>query len=314
MRHSWAVVLAGGDGARLRAMTTTREGQVIPKQYCSLGRSECLIQDAVKRAQGVVSSAHVCTVVAAQHRHWWRSALLSRVADRHVFIQPQNKGTGYGILFALLKLRRIDPDAVVTLLPADHYFRDEVPIVRSMRTAMNLAHQDPQGIYFLGTEPEGPDSELGYILPAERVKEGAVNVTGFCEKPDRRYALELIALGALWNLFILAGGIRALLELFEESYARVTSQMAKALEQEAGGNPRMLEELYQGAVPVDFSKDVLELHSTRLNVVQVPNCGWTDLGTPQRVAATVRNLTASKGFARPVKSQDPLFFDLSAAG
>ena len=75
MANGWAVVMAGGNGARLRTLTTTQGGLVIPKQYCSLGRSECLLQDAVKRAQSIVTPAHVCSVVAAQHRRWWTAAL-----------------------------------------------------------------------------------------------------------------------------------------------------------------------------------------------------------------------------------------------
>ncbi len=166
MRHSadaWAIVLAGGDGARLRALTTTRAGVVVPKQYCSFGHSTCLLQDALTRAHSVVAPAHACAVVAAQHRRWWSTAL-SQVHDTNVFIQPQNKGTGYGILLSLLRLKTINPRAVATLLPADHFFRDEGPITRTLRTAGNLASLNSRAIYLLGADPDGPDSELGYMI------------------------------------------------------------------------------------------------------------------------------------------------------
>jgi mannose-1-phosphate guanylyltransferase len=313
MANAWAVVMAGGDGARLRSLTTTREGVVVPKQYCSFGRSECLLQDAVKRAQSVVSPAHVCSVVAAQHRRWWSTAL-SGSSDANTFVQPQNKGTGYGILLALLRLERINPAAVVTLLPADHYFKDEGPIIRTLRSAANLASENPNNIYLLGTEPEGPGSELGYILPAEAVHRNAVEVVGFTEKPELSYAQELLRLGALWNLFILVGGIGALLELFEESHSRQISEMKAVLDRESLGDADALEDLYGKIAPMDFSKDVLELQATRLQLMGVSRCGWTDLGTPQRVEATVRHLSASAGIARAL-SRIPaaLFFDLSAA-
>ena len=66
-------------------------------------------------------------------------------------------------------------------------------------------------------QPEGPDGELGYILPAGPVqRNGAAEVVGFTEKPEPSYARDLIRLGALWNLFILVGGIGALLESFSK--------------------------------------------------------------------------------------------------
>ena len=315
MRHmasNWAVVLAGGDGARLRTLTTTRDGLVVPKQYCSLGRTECLLQDAVRRAQRVVTPAHVCSVVAAQHRRWWTAAL-SNISAANIFEQPQNKGTGYGILLALLRLARVNPAAIVTLLPADHYFKDEAPVVRTLRSAANLASENPRTIYLLGCEPEGPDSELGYILPAERQYGNASAVVGFTEKPELSYAQELLRLGAVWNLFILVGGLEALLELFEESYSPQIAAMNAALDREGAGDPHALEALYETLEPVDFSRDVLELQGPRLHTLAVPRCGWTDLGTPQRVEATVRNLSARVGIAHALEVPSPLFFDLSGA-
>ena len=314
MRHlanAWGIVLAGGDGARLRTLTTTRDGMVVPKQYCSFGRSACLLQDALTRAHSVVAPAHVCTVVAAQHRRWWSSAL-SQVSDTNIFVQPKNKGTGYGILLALLRLCSINPAAIATLLPADHFFRDEGPITRALRTAGNLARLSPQAIYLLGSEPDGPDSELGYILSAKRPRRKATNVIGFVEKPETNHAKELLTLGALWNLFILIGGVGTLLELFDESYAREVAALRAALDRESAGDTHAVEHHYASIAPMDFSRDVLELQAPRFQVIRVPSCGWTDLGTPQRVEATARDLSARAGIARPYVPHSPLFFDLAA--
>jgi mannose-1-phosphate guanylyltransferase len=312
MANGWAVVMAGGSGARLRTLTTTQDGVVIPKQYCSLGRDECLLQDAVKRAQSIVTPAHVCSVVAAQHRRWWTSALWN-LCDANILVQPENMGTGYGIMLALLRLERISSAAIVTLLPADHYFKDEGPIVRAMRSAANLASQNAGKIYLLGTEPDWADGELGYVLPAEPVLRNAVDVLGFIEKPELHYARELVRLGALWNLFILVGGVGALIELFEETHSRHIAAMREALDRQSAGEVDALKDLYETVATIDFSRDVLELQATRLQVIGVPRCGWTDLGTPKRVEATVRHLSASAGIASPVRAPAPLFFDLSGA-
>jgi mannose-1-phosphate guanylyltransferase len=311
MAETWAVVLAGGEGSRLRKLTTTREGLVIPKQYCSLGRSSCLLQDALTRARTVALPSHVCTVVAAQHRRWWSSALAS-LDESNVYIQPQDRGTGCGVLLALLRLEMRNPGATVILLPADHYFRDEEAVTRALRVARKLVRANPRATFIMGVEPESPDAELGYILPAERFLDKPVGIIGFTEKPSIPYARELLTLGALWNLFTLVGSVGALLELFDEDYPEAVLQMNEALSSEAAGNLESVDKLYKAVKPIDFSRDILEVQATRLQVMRVPHCGWTDLGTPQRVEATVRSVVRSAGVVQGrQRLSAPLFFDLS---
>jgi hypothetical protein len=48
--------------------------------------------------------------------------------------------------------------------------------------------------------------------------------------------------------------------------------------------PRDLREAYEALPSSDFSRDVLEVGIERLSVLAVPSCGWSDLGTPERVA------------------------------
>ena len=46
LQHTWAVVLAAGDGKRLSALTADSEGTPVPKQFCSLNGGESLLQEA----------------------------------------------------------------------------------------------------------------------------------------------------------------------------------------------------------------------------------------------------------------------------
>jgi mannose-1-phosphate guanylyltransferase len=289
--NTWAVVLAGGDGTRLREITTTADGEVIPKQFCSLKGETCLLEDAIKRALSVATLQHVCSVVADQHRRWWSSALKS-VPAQNIFVQPENRGTAHGILIALLQIERRAPQSVVVLLPADHYLTDETTMARSLRTAANLAADNIGLVYLLGAEPDSADPELGYIVPSEYRRDAAAGVVRFAEKPTAEKARELMREGALWNTFILAGTVRALLNLFEGKFVATMKAMRHALElpQSALIGPVAMELLYAGLDSYDFSRDVLERHEQNLQVLRVPNCGWTDLGTPRRVEETIRSL------------------------
>jgi mannose-1-phosphate guanylyltransferase len=298
--NTWAVVLAGGDGSRLREITTTAAGEVIPKQFCSLQRETCLLEDAIKRAQAVALPPHICSVVAEQHRRWWGRALRS-LPSQNIFVQPHNRGTAYGILFALLQIERRAANSVVVLLPADHYLTDEATMARALRTAANLAADNESLVYLLGAEPDHPDQELGYIVPNEQRRDTAAGVLRFAEKPTPDTARELIREGALWNTFIFAGTVRALLNLFEGRFAATITDMRRALDlaQSEPAGPVALGVLYADLESHDFSRDVLERHEQMLQVLRVPSCGWTDLGTPKRVEETVRGLS---GVLSPVAS------------
>ena len=289
--NTWAVVLAGGEGSRLRDITTTATGEVVPKQFCSLQRETCLLEDAIKRAQAVATRQHICSVVAAQHRRWWGSALRTLPAQ-NIFVQPKNRGTAHGILFALLQIERRAPNSVVLLLPADHYLTDESTMARSLRTATNLAADNAGLVYLLGAEPDHPDQELGYIVPSEHRHDAAAAVVRFVEKPTAQNARALIGEGALWNTFILAGSLRGILSLFEGHFVSTMNAMRQAIDlaQNEADGPVALELLYADLESHDFSRDVLEGHDQMLQVLRVPHCGWTDLGTPKRVEETVRSL------------------------
>jgi mannose-1-phosphate guanylyltransferase len=285
MKHrlnTWALVLAGGAGSRLHGMTKNSHGVVVPKQFCSLQGGPSLLQEALQRAAAVAPMQRVCTVVAQQHRQWW-SDMLSYLPEENVVVQPQNRGTAYGVLLPLVRIAERDPDATVVMLPADHYLSDEDVMIESLREAALHASLDRDSIYLLGVQPDEADPELGYILPAIRSSDKPAGVLRFIEKPTLSRAKSLLAQGALWNSFIMAGTARALMQLFDGRYDAAIAAMR-------GANSPALGSLYEGLRDVDFSRDVMQGNESRLRVVTVPNCGWTDLGTPKRIGTTLERI------------------------
>jgi mannose-1-phosphate guanylyltransferase len=283
----WPVVLAGGEGARLRELTTTGSGVTIPKQFCSLNRRECLIELALQRAKRIAAPEHACTIVAAQHRRWWKP-VLNGLAATNIFVQPRNRGTAIGVALALVQLERLDPDAIAILLPSDHYVSDETILTDALEAAGRWVQEDREAICLLGTPPEFPDTELGYIVPVSGAQPAAV-VREFVEKPSMAQARDLIAQGALWNMFIVVGAIQRLLRLLDSNYNFV-APIRSVVHSGIGSLRRLYEEL----PTVDFSRDVLAHGPGALHVVSVPACGWTDLGTPTRVASVVREVASAQ--------------------
>jgi mannose-1-phosphate guanylyltransferase len=290
----WPVVLAAGEGSRLRELTMDADGNSTPKQFCSLHGGPSLLQGAVDRAAAIASSARTCAIVASQHRRWWAKALRGLPAD-NVVVQPANKGTAVGILLPLLDIMQRDPDARIVLLPSDHFVREEHTLAASLRAAGRYASEHPDRILLLGMEPDEADPELGYILPATAHEE-VCRVTRFLEKPVVPVARELIATGGLWNIFIIASTARALLGLFTARYPGIVMKMQEVLR--AGRHTQeisvALRELYERLPTLDFSRHVLEGQESKLDVLRVPHCGWSDLGTPRRVVETLRRLQVER--------------------
>ena len=309
---TWAIVLAGGQGSRLATLTTAANGISVPKQFCSLRGGACLLQDALIRAASVAPVRQICAVVAAQHRRWWH-APLKYLPKHNVVVQPENRGTAFGILLPLLQVLARDPNANVVVLPADHHLENEDTMARSLRHAADLAAADADAIYLLGAEPDEPDSELGYIVPADKNINKPWRVTQFVEKPDAQIARSLLNQGALWNMFILAASGRALLRIFQQSLSAQVESMDSALglNGNEGSDSMPLSALYRDLPTVDFSRDVLERHDSLLRVVPVPHCGWSDLGTPARVAETLRSLP-SEPSEKSIPGESAPYMNLAA--
>jgi len=306
--NAWALVLAAGEGSRLRALTTTASGVHVPKQFCSLLNGPSLVHEALNRAQSIAPNERVCTIVAAQHRRWWESLPAS-----NVIVQPENRGTANGILLAFLHIAERDPSAQIVLLPSDHHVQHEPTLTESLRWALTHLRVRPHEVLLLGIEPEEPDSELGYIVPGDRSRDGTFEVVQFIEKPTRARAHELIDNGALWNAFIVAASVQTLLHLLEGRFPEIVREMREAVRKDLRCplNAIATAELYERLPGLDFSRDVLgNGRDSNLRVLPVPQCGWSDLGTSKRVVQTLRQLRSRP---RPIEASFSMSTHISLA-
>jgi mannose-1-phosphate guanylyltransferase len=292
----WALVLAGGDGTRLRPLTMQPGGAAVPKQFCSLQGGRSLLGDAIQRASQLVDPSRICAVVTQQHSQWWsNSEALQGLPPQNVIVQPSNRGTGIGILFSIMHILGRDPDARIVILPSDHHVRDEAMLSQALQLALRRVEEGRDQPVLLGIEPDAFDGELGYIVPGGPDPAGGQRVARFIEKPAPEAARRLVEDGALWNAFIVAGRVQTLLNLFLPRYAQLVMEMQVLLTRHqrlgspAGGWPALVD-LYSRLPKLDFSADILADQVHRLCVLRVAACGWTDLGTPRRVAQVLERL------------------------
>jgi len=309
--HDWAIVLAAGDGSRLRALTTDVDGRAIPKQFCSLNGNKSLLQGALARAERIAPREQTVVVVAAKHESWWRTQL-KEIPPENVIVQPHNRGTAPGVLLPLVHVLARDASSRVTVLPSDHYVRDESALASSLRRALEGIKSRPADLILLGITPDGPETEYGWIVPASARAGDPVSVRAFVEKPSRSVAQRLLEGGGLWSSFLFVARGDALLARFERCLPRWVGAL-RVFDPNANVT---LERLYAGLDERDFSQEILQRDGVALRVLRVPACGWTDLGTPRRVVECLEGLDqgGSVQGAQPGSERRPdSFLDLRAA-
>lgn len=280
----WAVVLAGGSGNRLKALTTDAAGTVVPKQYCSFFGGPSLLRMTIRRMSRVVDSGRIVVVVSAMHRRWWESELADIPPD-NIIVQPCNRGTACGVLLPLTSILARDPGARIVVSPSDNYVEDEETLVWSLVEAEAHVAAWPRRLVLLGMKPDRPDADYGWITPEPGCPDRFPVVTSFVEKPDARRADELMRSGALWSSFTFVTTGETLMNQFRRSMPWLVDQFSRRLVYAAADRRQhALLSLYDRVPNVDFSRRVLEHLSDGVHVLPVPPCGWTDLGTPQRVS------------------------------
>jgi mannose-1-phosphate guanylyltransferase len=280
-RSRWAILLAGGEGTRLQALTRTPQGNSVPKQFCSFQGGHTLIQVTLERAKRVAPSDHVIPIVAAHHAEWWEGEF-SEFPVENVVVQPENKGTAPGILLPLLTILRRWRRPAVAIFPTDHHVDDEGILRNALERAYDALLPRDERVILLGMRPEGPTADYGWILAGTADSNGLRRVTEVVEKPDESDAARLYRMGGLWNSFILVARGEALLRLYQETQPLLVKLFASTMRHH-GWSLATLRNLYAALPSLDFTRDILVRAENRLRVLPVRGCGWTDLGTPERL-------------------------------
>ena len=285
--QAWAVVLAGGDGTRLRTLTRSIAGEDRPKQFCRLyGAGTLLAQTRSRLARAISPERTLYSVVKAHERFY--AAELADVAPSRVVVQPSNKGTTAAVIYSLLRITSLAGDPIVGFFPTDHHYSQEMRFAASVRRATRVVSSRPDTLILLGASAEYPEAEYGWIEPSERFDfrftKSLLRVNRFWEKPASHVAQALLARGCLWNTFVMIGRASAFLEILKNAVPGMMRVLAAAgRPSDSGFVTANTNEAYAALTPGDFSKQVLAVSTEQLAVLRLGNVGWSDLGTPERV-------------------------------
>jgi mannose-1-phosphate guanylyltransferase len=283
----WGLVLAGGDGARLRALTRELSGDDRPKQFCAVLDRRTLLEATWARMDGVIAPEHRMVVVTRHHEAFY-GPLVERLRPAELVAQPDNRGTAAGILYPMLRLAARAPGATVAVLPSDHHFSDESCFMARVEAAFDAVAVRPDRLVLLGMVPDTAEPEYGWIEPGDLLALGGprdlYRVARFWEKPAARLAEALRRRGCLWNSFVMVGAVETFLAAIActlpalyGALDNVTPAFGTATEADA------VRAVYTALPATDFSRQVLTPGASRLAVMPVAGVTWSDLGSPDRV-------------------------------
>jgi len=291
-RDVWSLILAGGDGTRLGSLTRQITGEARPKQFCPLLDGDTLLDRTRRRVDLLTRFDRQVVVVSRDHARFY-GRLANDLAPGRLVEQPANRGTAPGVLYPLLRIAELGGDVPVAIFPSDHFVDDDVAFVGAVSAAVDAVQERPDLVVLLGIEADTPETEYGWIEFDERPlplpgSEPVFPVLRFREKPTRPVAEALLAHGCLWNSFVMVGRPSGFLDLYRAGapeLLRAFQPILRALG--TPHEPAAAERVYAGLPAVDFSQRVLA-PSGRLGVVRVKGVEWSDLGTVERLAATLR--------------------------
>ena len=181
--HFYACIMAGGSGERFWPLSRAKS----PKQLTKLFGDTTLIEETVKRIEGVVPRANIF-VLTNQVQLAATRAALPMLAPEQVVAEPAKRDTAPAAALAVALVRARDSQGVMAVLSSDALIHDGPCCGRQIGAALARA-RDTKALLTFGIPPTFPSTGFGYLEMGEvvaRGTEGSVfrQVKRFVEKPD----------------------------------------------------------------------------------------------------------------------------------
>ncbi|MBU5488117.1 mannose-1-phosphate guanylyltransferase [Clostridium sp. MSJ-8] len=192
----YGLILAGGKGSRLYPLSRAKE----PKQFLKIINGKSFLVNTLNRVMSLIDKQNLYIVTNKDYEE----RVFEEIKDinkENVFVEPSNKETATCIGLSAVKLLKQDKEAVMIVLPSDHYIEEEKKYIEALKQAVELANRK-RGIITIGIDPTRAETGYGYIQMGERTigDIATYKVERFTEKPNEEVAKEFLLKGNyLWN-------------------------------------------------------------------------------------------------------------------
>jgi mannose-1-phosphate guanylyltransferase len=280
MSKVYAVIMAGGAGTRFwPASRSLRPKQLLPLAGDS---EETLLAATVRRLAPLVTEDRV-VVVTGEHLAEATAKAVPGVPRAQILCEPAPRNTAPCIAWATATIARLDPDALVAVLPSDHFITDEEGFRGVLDHALKTAASGR--VTTVGIVPTRPETGYGYIEVGDAtLGSGAKSVARFVEKPNRERAQEFLAGGKhLWNAGMFFFRARDMAQLVEKHLPDLAAGVSKIDAAARGGDAKAATDVVKAVFPslpsISIDHGVMEKAA---GLAVVPGeFGWNDVGSWQ---------------------------------
>lgn len=286
-QHCWAVILAGGEGMRLRPLVRRMLGADRPKQYVRLLGQQTLLRQTLDRVSLAIPEERTLVVTVRRHAGYISEEFSGGTHPR-ILAQPLDRGTAAGVLYPAHWIAWRNPEATVAIFPSDHFMLGETSFMAHVAEVVAWVEKHPERLVLLGAPPSSPEVEYGWIEPGEALGDVSTGPVGavrqFWEKPSVARARACLESGHLWNTSVLVGKVATLVQTGWQALPALSDRLAHI--EPFVGTPEeadAVRQAYELMPRANFSKDVLEATGDALAVSRLPRIVWSDLGSPHRV-------------------------------
>ncbi len=272
----YALIMAGGSGTRL--WPASREAR--PKQLLGLLSERTMLQEACQRVAPLVPDDQIFVVTSEAYTDVVRQQI-PQVPAANVIGELEGHGTAPCIGLSALYLKRLDPEAVMAVLTADHYIEKADELRGALGAAAQVAEEGR--LVTLGIEPNRPATGYGYIERGERLARisglDVYRVEKFTEKPDLSTAQAFMESGRYyWNSGMFIWKVSAILREFEKLMPRLYAQLMEIDAALGTAEERAVLELVWPQVKKETIDYGIMERAEDVAVIPV-DIGWSDVGS-----------------------------------
>jgi len=273
-KNYYAIIMAGGVGSRFWPVSTAD----FPKQFHDmLGSGDTLIQKTFSRLSKLIPVENIFILTNERYNELVLEQL-PMVNQEQVVLEPAMRNTAPCVLFASLKIQKLNPNAVMVVAPSDHWIEDEVEFAQNLEQCFIFCQKE-DALMTLGIQPTFPNTGFGYIEYDKSDTTPIKKVNQFREKPNYETAKSFLEAGNfLWNGGIFIWSVQSITEAFLKFQPQMSALFMQGLESyNTDAEKAYIAENYAKAENVSIDYAVMEKAK---NVYVLPaTFDWNDLGT-----------------------------------